>query len=74
MWWISCKKAIDAPWNDLQLFKRLLQYELVNKTISQSATRAFSRHFWYLTAEMVPLALFSSLVPLVERQLWVMPC
>jgi len=68
IWWISCKNAVDAPWNDLQLFKRLRQYELVNKDISQSAAQAFSRHLWYLTAEMVPTALFSSLVLSSERQ------
>src|SRR6218665_889993 len=67
-WWISCKKAVDAPCNNLQLFKRILQFDLVNTDASQSAIPAFSNHFWYMTAEMVPLALFSSLVPLVERQ------
>src|SRR6218665_2041986 len=66
MWWISCKKAVDAPWNNLQLFRHILQYKLVNTDASQSAKLAFSNHFWYMTAEMVPLALFSS--PLVERQ------
>lgn len=23
-WWLTCKQAVDAPWNDLQLFKRLI--------------------------------------------------
>lgn len=68
VWWLTCKKTVDAPWNDLQLYKRLLQYESVDKNISQSAIRAFSRHMWYLTAEMIPLALFSSQVPPSERQ------
>src|SRR6218665_2535827 len=68
MWWISCKKAVDAPWNNLQQFERILQLELVNTDASQSAKRVLSNHFWYMTAKMVPLALFSSLVPLVERQ------
>lgn len=67
-WWLMCKDTADAPWNDLQLFKNLLQYELVNKEISQAAISAFSRHLWYLTAEMVTLALFSCKVPESERQ------
>ena len=54
-----------------QLFNRLLQYELADNNISQSATQAFSRHLWYLTAEPVPLALFSSQVPISERQVCV---
>ena len=67
-WWLTCKKTVDSPWNDLQLYKRLLEYEAVDKVIAQSAIRALNRHLWYLTAEMVPLALFSDRVPAVERQ------
>ena len=67
-WWLTCKQAVDSPWNDLQLYKRLLKYEAVDKVIAQSAVRALNRHLWYLTAEMVPLALFSERVPEVERQ------
>ena len=26
-WWISCNKAVDVTRNDIQLFKRLLEYE-----------------------------------------------
>src|SRR6218665_1866373 len=63
-----CKKAVDAPWSNLQLFKHILQFDLVKTDASQSAKLAFSNHVWYMTAEMVPLALFSSLVPLVKRQ------
>ena len=62
-WWLQCSVAIDAPWNDLQFFKNLLQYSQVSALISKSAVKAFERHLWYLTAEMVPLALFSSKVP-----------
>ena len=68
-WWLTCRNTVDAPWNDLQLFKHLLYYELVNKEILQSAVRTFSRHLWYLTAEMVPMALFSCW----SDKLWQMP-
>lgn len=67
-WWFSCNSAIDAPWNDLQLFHSLLKYEDVNTVISQSAVRAFKNHLWYLTEEMVPLALWSKKVPAEERK------
>ena len=59
-WWLQCSVAVDAPWNDLQLFKDLCQYSQVSAAISSSAVKAFERHLWYLTAEMIPLALFSS--------------
>ena len=61
---MTCGLAIDAPLNDLQLLQRLIRYECVSMDISKCAVKAFSRHLWYLTAEMVPLALFSNKVPL----------
>jgi len=41
---------------------------MIDKNIAQSATRALNRHLWYLTAEMVPLALFRHDVPETERR------
>lgn len=67
-WWLTCKKTVDSQWNDLQLYKHLLEYEAVDKVIAQSAILALKRYLWYLTPEMVPLALFSDRVPAVERQ------
>ena len=67
-WWMTCSSATDAPWNDLTLYKKLLAYDAVNATVSQSAIRALKRHLWYLTQEMIPLALFSEMVPKAERQ------
>ena len=78
-WWMTCTSVTDAPWNDLQLISKLKQYEAVNAEISRSALKAFKRHLWYLTEEMVPLALFSSVVPhdhrraLADRLLEVQP-
>jgi hypothetical protein len=40
-YWMRCKEAVDAPWNDLQLFKKLTRYELINSLILKSSTRAF---------------------------------
>ena len=67
-WWLSCNSAVDAPWNDLKLIHSLLRYEAVNSTVAKSALRAFKQHLWYLTADLVPLALFSQLVPPAERR------
>jgi len=60
-WWFSCE-------SDLQLYQNLLKYAAVNPVVSSSAIRAFNRHLWYLSAEMVPLALFSDVVPDEEKQ------
>jgi len=54
----------------LQLFNRLLQYELLT-TISpnqQLKHLVGNWHHWYLTAELIALALFSSRVPISEHQ------
>lgn len=69
----------DGPWNDLKFYQSMLAYAAVNPEISHSAINAFKRHLWYITTEMVPLALWSNKVPaderhaLVERLLAVKP-
>ena len=63
-WWMTCTSVVDAPWRALCLVHLLLRYEAcVDALVGRSALRAFQHHFWYLTAEMVPLALFSENVP-----------
>jgi len=59
-WWMTCNSAADAPCNDLQFLQTLMKYEVVNPGISKSAVRALKNQLWYLTEEMVPLALFST--------------
>jgi hypothetical protein len=67
-WWMTCNSETDAPWNDLQFYKSLLAYDAVHPEISQSAIQAFKLHLWYLTTEMVPLALWSNKVPVDTRR------
>lgn len=67
-WWMTCSGAVDAPFHDLMLYKKLLQYAAVSPVISTAATNAMNRHLWYLTAEMVPLALFSTKVNQEDKQ------
>ena len=62
-WWLSPGSAVDAPYNDLLLY----QHRAVNQIVSDSALSAFNRHLWYLTSEMVPIALFSGKVPAEQR-------
>ena len=52
----------------LKLYHTLLMYEAVNPEVSIIAVRVFQRHLWYLTAEMVLLALFSNKVPQEEKR------
>ncbi|CAK6965885.1 uncharacterized protein LOC117544294 [Scomber scombrus] len=62
-WWLTCEKAVDAAWNDLTLYHRLQAYKAVDE-----AYKALERHRWYLTGEMLPLALFSSKVPIDDKR------
>lgn len=68
-WWMQCSISVDAPWNDLLLYKKLLRYQELNTIVASSALKAFSRHLWYLTGELIPLALFSSNTPAHECRL-----
>lgn len=67
-WWLTCDKPLDAAWNDLVLFQNLIRYKAVHEEIANSAIKALKRHRWYLTAEMIPLALFNEKVPTDERR------
>lgn len=61
-WWATCSNAVDAPYNDLQFYKSLIQYREVNTAVAESALKAFQRHLWYLTGEWAVLSLFSEKV------------
>ena len=45
----SSPLGIQAPLNDLILYKKLINYTTVDKKISAVAVNAFSKHLWYLT-------------------------
>ena len=62
-WWLKCQSVKTAPFLDLNLYKTILEYTSVNKDISSSALRVLNRHLWYLTPEMVVLAIFDDQVP-----------
>ena len=53
---------------DLTLDHHLYTYKSVDDSIAASAIKALQRHLWYLTGEMLPLALFSTKVPVGERR------
>ena len=67
-WWLKCDQTTSAPVNDLDFYVKLVEYNKINPTISASAIKAFDRHLWYLTSEMVPLSLFSDLVESEDKE------
>lgn len=58
--WCTAHLTSQAPKNDFDLMKQLLLYP--NETIRNATTKKFSRHFWYLSEELILLALFDERV------------
>lgn len=68
--WFTAPLAVSAPSNDLQLLKKLDSYSVINKAISDVATKKFLRHLCYLTEYNVGLSFFADEidVPLAAKR------
>ena len=67
-WWFQCMLGTSAPRSDLEFVKQLDKYRSIDRSIAESAIKAFQRHTWYLTAEMCPLALWDDSVSSDENK------
>ena len=67
-WWLACPLPASAPMNDIKLISVLDKYKTHNAQIATSALKALGDHkdMWYLTEELVPLALFD------DNKAWIM--
>ena len=65
--WISAPRAVEAPLNDFLLMKQLLQYP--QAVVSTATSKKFSLHLWYLSEDLVGLALFDSRIPPETKKL-----
>ena len=54
--WFSTPDPVAAPANDLKLLKDLAAHE--DKAMARALTPKLAAHMWYLSEELVPLALF----------------
>jgi hypothetical protein len=66
--WFRAPFAIEAPLQDLNLIKALLEYEKINKKISQAALKKLKNHLWYLSSETVAFGLFDDRVPIDTKK------
>jgi len=56
--WFSSPQAVCAPSNDLHLLNSLLEYISIHeKKISKATTRKLFNLLWYLSPELVGLAI-----------------
>ena len=61
-WWLTSPVPSSAPKNDQLLLNSLIEYKDLDSSVADVALKAFGKHLWYLTEELVPLAFFSSTV------------
>ena len=56
--WNTAPVAIKAPNNNLQLIKRILDFEIIDNKIAKAALDKFKNHLWYLAPETSAIAFF----------------
>ena len=62
-WWLTSPLSTTASWNDLLLLNSLLEYRKRDPVVANVALKSLKKTQWYLSEELVPLALFSKSVP-----------
>ena len=65
--WFLAHDLFGAAKNDLSLYKSLQNFKKYNPKVSAATTTVLRRHSWYLTAELISLALFDENLPDDER-------
>lgn len=67
--WFNAPIAIKSPHQDLNMAKNLYEFRSIHKKISDAATSTILRHLWYLSEELIGLALFDDTVSVeIKRQ------
>lgn len=64
-YWFTAPSSKKAPQNDLIFLKSILAFDSINTTISKYAA---SKFLWYLSEELVTLALFDETLPLSVKK------
>lgn len=62
-YWIECPLSAKAPQNDLQLYKNLTHYRMVDEEVADAAIHGLKLQSWYLSEELVGLSLFDETLP-----------
>lgn len=70
-YWFKCSIPTKAASNDLQLFKDLMEYETINKTLVEAVLNVLSRHLWYLSETLIGLSFFNESISLEEKKLMI---
>lgn len=65
--WLTAPFAVEAPHNDFILMRSLLRYP--HAAVSNATSKKLGLHLWYLSEELVCLALFDRRVSLESKRL-----
>ena len=65
--WMTAPIAVEAPLNDFMLMGQLLKYP--HATVSTATSKKLGLHLWYISEELVGLALFDSRIPPESKKL-----
>ena len=66
-YWFTSPSLARAASNDLKMYQDLSSFRRVNKAVSESCLLVLQRHTWYLTEDLVPVALFNKDFLLAEN-------
>lgn len=61
--WFQSPSLSGAANNDLLLYKELQKFKKIHPKTSAATSKVIRRHTWYLTEELIPLALFDISLP-----------
>jgi hypothetical protein len=67
-YWLQSPSSCEAPVNDLKFYRELCSYRSINAIVAEAAIQKFSQHLWYLSGELVAVALFSSKTNITEKE------
>lgn len=68
MSWMTAPLAAGAPYSDFTLLNTLLDYSSIHTAISRVASKKLASHLWYLSEDLVALALFDNRVPKATKR------
>lgn len=61
--WFTAGDSSSAPRNDLEFVSRVREFSLINSAVSRNVQEKMCSHLWYLSEELIPLAIFDSGLP-----------
>ncbi|XP_039431258.1 uncharacterized protein LOC120414217 isoform X2 [Culex pipiens pallens] len=66
--WAEAPLATEAALNDLMLWTKLKSYRKTDSELSDAVCTVLSRHLWYLSEDLVGMALFSAKLSDLEKE------